>query len=162
MRKFLLAFLLLTSPALAQTVQQSGTVSPNHPACWVTTGIIQDCGVPAVGPYLLTSPPFALTDATTVTPDLNQAQVFSWTVLAPGRQLNNPLNISANSLGQRMIVYFVQGGSGTNTVTSWGSVYKFSGGTKPTLSTAVGALDRMTCEIEATTVFTCTFTANFQ
>ena len=36
--------LLLTAPARAQTVQQSGTVTPGHVGCWTTNGVLQDCG----------------------------------------------------------------------------------------------------------------------
>jgi hypothetical protein len=39
-----LAFLLLASPALAQTVVQSGTVTRNHIPYWVTSGAIGDAG----------------------------------------------------------------------------------------------------------------------
>lgn len=162
MKKILFFLLLLTGTASAQTVQQSGNVSPNHPACWVTTGLIQDCGVPAVVPYLLASPPYVLTDAATVTPDLSQAVTFVWTLNGTGRAIASPLNLSSANVGQRMTVYFIQGASGSETLSTWGSVYKFSNGSKPTLSTAPAALDRVICDIESTTVLTCTFAANFQ
>lgn len=160
---FLLALLaLLLTPAKAQSVKQSGAVTPNHPACWVTTGFINDCGVPAITPYVLASPPLTLTDAATVTPDLSQAVTFSWTLTAVGRTLANPANLNSSMLGQRVMIFIIQGGSGSNTITSWGSVYKFPSGTKPTLSTAAGATDRVTCEIETTTVLTCNSTLNYQ
>jgi hypothetical protein len=38
------AFLLLASPALAQTVTQSGSVTRNHIPYWVTSGVIGDAG----------------------------------------------------------------------------------------------------------------------
>lgn len=158
----LLALLAALIPARGQTVQQSGSVTPTHPACWVTTGLINDCGVPAIVPYLLTSPPLTLTDAGTVTPDLNQATVFSWSIGAAGRTLANPANLNSNMLGQRIILYLVQGGSGSNTITTWGSAYKFQGGTTPTLSTAASAIDRVICEIMSTTVLTCVATLNYQ
>jgi hypothetical protein len=31
----------------SQSVQQSGTTTPGHSACWATTGVIYDCGLPA-------------------------------------------------------------------------------------------------------------------
>lgn len=43
----LLAALLLSSSLSAQTVQQSGSVTPNHPVRWVTNGIIGDGGTAA-------------------------------------------------------------------------------------------------------------------
>lgn len=51
MRKFIFALLLLglTSPAHAQSVQQSGTVTPGHAAQWVTNGVVKDGGTAANG-----------------------------------------------------------------------------------------------------------------
>lgn len=45
MRKLLAVLLLLPSLAAAQTVQQSGTVTPGHAVKWVTTGVIGDNGL---------------------------------------------------------------------------------------------------------------------
>ena len=54
MKKLLaLVFLLLSSPAFAQSVQQSGTVTPGHLPYWLTNGVIADGGTAANG--LLTS-----------------------------------------------------------------------------------------------------------
>ena len=153
--------LLVTTVAHAQSVQQSGAVTPGHMTCWVTTGVVNDCGTPTTTPYLLTSAPYTLTDAATVTPDLNLAQQFNWTLTASGHTLANPLNLTSAQLGQRVVFYIVQGGSGSYTMT-WGSVYKFAGGTKPTLTTTVGALDRVVCDIQTTSALTCTATLNFQ
>ncbi len=43
----LILALLLGAPAYGQSVQQSGTVTPNHFPCWVTDGVIKDCGLGA-------------------------------------------------------------------------------------------------------------------
>lgn len=43
----LLGVLICASPLSAQSVQQSGVVTPTHFACWTTGGVIQDCGVAA-------------------------------------------------------------------------------------------------------------------
>lgn len=151
------------SPVYAQTyVQQSGNVTPGHQSCWLGTSIIYDCGVPAQIPYLLTNPPLTLADAAVVTPDFNLASVFTWTLTTTGRTLANPANLSSAQLGQRLVLYLVQGGSGSDTITTWGSVYKFSGGSKPTLSTSVGAVDRVICDIMTTTFLTCAAVLNFQ
>ncbi len=45
---FVLALLCWTT-AFAQTVQQSGSVTNGHVACWTTAGVIQDCGTPTTG-----------------------------------------------------------------------------------------------------------------
>lgn len=153
---------LFSAPAFAATVQQSGTVTPNHQSCWVTDGFIKDCGVPPTNPYLLATAPLTLADAATVTPDLNQAVTFVWTIGATGRTLANPANLSSVFIGQRLILYLIQGSGGSKTITTYGSAYKFVGGTPPTLSTAASAIDRLVCEIYSTTIMTCTFNANFQ
>lgn len=50
MRLWIALFLaLLVSPAAAQSVQQSGSVTPGHPAMWSGTGIIKDAGTAANG-----------------------------------------------------------------------------------------------------------------
>src|SRR5712671_1058135 len=43
-KSLLLAFLLAASPVLAQSVQQSGTVTNKHLPYWVTSGVIADGG----------------------------------------------------------------------------------------------------------------------
>lgn len=51
MKKFWLAsaFILLAASASAQSVQQSGNITPGHAACWAITGVIFDCGIPGGG-----------------------------------------------------------------------------------------------------------------
>lgn len=44
MLKRLALLLLLCTPAYAQTVTQSGSVTPGHAATWVTSGVIRDAG----------------------------------------------------------------------------------------------------------------------
>ena len=46
MLRLLLALLLLSGTASAQSVQQSGTVTPGHVPVWTTNGVIQDGGTP--------------------------------------------------------------------------------------------------------------------
>lgn len=48
---FLLFLLFLTSTAMAQSVQQSGSVTPGHAAAWLTNGVIQDAGTAASGKF---------------------------------------------------------------------------------------------------------------
>ena len=45
----LLGLLVCAETLEAQTVQQSGSVTPNHAACWTTTGVIKDCGSATTG-----------------------------------------------------------------------------------------------------------------
>jgi len=49
MKALLAAILLWTAAASAQSVQQSGSVTPGHPVMWTTNGIIQDGGTAAIG-----------------------------------------------------------------------------------------------------------------
>ncbi len=44
MKKVLALLLALASPAFAQSVQQSGNITPGHIASWITTGVIGDGG----------------------------------------------------------------------------------------------------------------------
>jgi len=156
------AVLALSIGAAQAQVVQSGNVTPGHVATWTANGIIQDGGVPTVTPYMLTSPPLTLSDAATVTPDLSLAMQFSWTLTATGRTLANPSNLTSALLGQRIIFYIIEDATGSRTITTYGSVYKFSGGTKPTLSTGANAIDRIICDIQTTTSLTCGFVGNFQ
>jgi hypothetical protein len=71
----------------------------------------------------------ALTDGATVTPDLSLGIDFSWSLGAAGRTLANPTNLKP---GQKGVIILSPGASGT--ITTWGSAYKFPGGTKPTLT----------------------------
>lgn len=45
--------LVCVSPVSAQSVQQSGSVTPTHRACWTTDGVLQDCGS-SVNPFATT------------------------------------------------------------------------------------------------------------
>jgi len=80
----------------------------------------------------------ALTDAATITPDLNASNNFSVT-LAGNRTLANPTNITA---GQSGSLFITQDGTGSRTL-AYGSHFKFVGGTAPTLSTAAASVDRI-------------------
>lgn len=60
MKRIIAAVLLwlATVPAYGQSVQQSGNVTPNHPSCWVTTGVIKDCGT--IGPSQIVNGIFSI------------------------------------------------------------------------------------------------------
>jgi hypothetical protein len=49
MKRLLALLLLLATPAYAQSVQQSGTVTPGHPVAWTTNGVVQDAGTAVNG-----------------------------------------------------------------------------------------------------------------
>jgi predicted acyltransferase (DUF342 family) len=79
-----------------------------------------------------------LTDGATITPNFDTNQNFSVT-LGGNRTLANPSNIDAGQTGS---IFVVQDGTGSRTL-SFGSYWKFAGGTPPTLSTAAGSVDRI-------------------
>ena len=81
------------------------------------------------------------------------------TLTASGHALGAPTNAKA---GQKGVIYIVQGTGGNFTLSgTWSSAYKFSGATKPTLSTAAGAVDLISYVVRDTTpTLDCFFTAN--
>ena len=88
----------------------------------------------------------ALTDAATITPDLNASNNFSVT-LAGNRTLANPTNITA---GQSGSIFVTQDGTGSRTL-AYGSYFKFAAGTAPTLSTVAASVDRIDYVVATTT-----------
>jgi len=98
----------------------------------------------------------ALTDGSTITPDLADSNNFSVT-LGGNRTLANPSNIVA---GQSGSFFISQDGTGSRTL-AYGSYYDFIGGTAPTLSTAANAVDRIDYIVRSSTSIHCVFTANY-
>ena len=97
----------------------------------------------------------ALTDAATITPDLDDNCNFSVT-LAGNRTLANPSNITA---GQSGVIVVTQDGTGSRTL-SFGSNFKFAGGTAPTLTTTASAVDVIAYYCESTSRITATAILN--
>ena len=96
-----------------------------------------------------------LTDGATITPDFDANQNFSVT-LGGNRTLANPTNIDAGQTGS---IFVVQDGTGSRTL-SFGSYWKFAGGTAPTLSTAAGSVDRIDYIVYTTTAIHAVATLN--
>jgi hypothetical protein len=80
----------------------------------------------------------SLTDGASITPDFDAAQNFAVT-LGGNRTLANPSNIDPGQTGS---IFVVQDTTGGRTL-SFGSYWKFAGGTAPTLSTGTSATDRI-------------------
>ena len=97
-----------------------------------------------------------LTDAATITPDLDSSDMFTVT-LGGNRTLANPSNRDAGQTGS---IFIVQDGTGSRTL-AWGSYWDFAGGTAPTLSTAAGAVDRVDFIVRTSTSIHTVFTANY-
>jgi hypothetical protein len=80
-----------------------------------------------------------LTDAASITWNLN-TQAVAKVTLGGNRTLANPTNMKD---GGTYLVRVIQDGTGTRTL-AYGTAYKFPGGVKPVLSTAINAVDILT------------------
>jgi len=90
----------------------------------------------------------ALTPGTTVSWDANAAQAATLTP-AQSFTLSNPTNLHA---GATYTLIITQDGTGSRVIT-WGSAYKFPGGSKFVLSTAVSAVDIITFITDGTNMY---------
>lgn len=90
-----------------------------------------------------------LTDASTITPNFSQGQNFIVT-LGGNRTLANP---KSNVVGQSGVIKIVQDSTGSRTL-AYGSYWKFSGGTVPTLTTTASAVDILVYYVESETRIT--------
>lgn len=91
----------------------------------------------------------ALTDGSTITPDFAAANNFSLTI-GGNRTLANPTNLTA---GQSGVIVITQDGTGSRTL-AYGSYWKFSNGTAPTLTTTAAAVDVLVYYVESSTRIT--------
>ena len=80
----------------------------------------------------------SLTDGANISVDFNAGQNFA-VQLAGNRTLDNPTNCVPGQTGS---IFVIQDGDGSRTL-SFGTNYKFPGGTAPTLSTGASACDRI-------------------
>ena len=90
-----------------------------------------------------------LSDGANISWDLSQNQVATVT-LAGNRTLDAPSNQAA---GATYILIVKQDGTGSRTLNTSASAYKFPGGTEPTLSTAASAVDILTLVSDGTSMF---------
>jgi hypothetical protein len=91
----------------------------------------------------------ALTDAATVAVDLSLANYYTLT-LGGSRTLGAPSNQNA---GQSGVIVITQDGTGSRTL-AYNSVWKFPGGTAPTLTTTANAVDVLVYYVESATRIT--------
>jgi hypothetical protein len=99
--------------------------------------------------------PVALTDAATIAVDLSLGNNFTVT-LAGNRTLGAPTNTTA---GQSGVIVVTQDSTGSRTL-AYNSVYKFAGGTAPTLTTTASAVDVLAYYVESSTRITVTSLLN--
>ena len=102
-------------------------------------------------------PPSTLTDASGIAVDLSNGNNFVVT-LGGNRTLNNPTNIVVGQTGQ---IYVIQDGTGSRTL-SYGSYWKFSGGTAPTLTTTANAVDLLVYNVRAADKIDTVFLSDFK
>lgn len=86
----------------------------------------------------------SITDAASVVMNMATNNQFSIT-LAGNRTLATPTNLT---IGQTGHIYFNQDGTGSRTM-GYNAVFKFPGGTDPTLSTAANAVDLLVFSVRA-------------
>lgn len=91
----------------------------------------------------------ALTDGVTITPDFAVTNNYSLTI-GGNRTLANPSNLVA---GQSGVIVITQDGTGSRTL-AYGSYWKFSNGTAPTLTTTASAVDVLAYYVESSTRIT--------
>lgn len=88
----------------------------------------------------------ALTDGATITPDFAASNNFSVT-LGGNRTLANPTNLVA---GQSGVIFITQDATGSRTL-AYGTYWKFTSGTAPTLTTTANAVDVLVYVVQSTT-----------
>jgi hypothetical protein len=88
-----------------------------------------------------------LTDQATITWDMNAGSVGAVTLTA-SRTMAAPTNLRVANY----ILRVIQGGTGSYGMT-WNAVFKWPSGIAPTLSTAVGAVDIVSCTSDATNLY---------
>ena len=99
-----------------------------------------------------------LTDGATITPDFAVANNFVVTLAGTGRTLANPSNCTA---GQSGVIVVRQDGTGSRTITTYGSYFKFAGGTAPTLTTDANAIDVLSYYVISASEIVATLGADF-
>ena len=105
------------------------------------------------------APIVTLTDATSIALDLNNSNVFAVT-LAGNRTLAAPANTSTN-IGASGHIFIIQDDTGDRTL-SYNSVYQFSQGGVPVLTTASAAVDILFYAVRTTTKVDSILIKNFK
>ena len=138
------------TPALTLTTSITGMLKGNGAAISAGTA-----GTDFVAPATATSftaqqyfGNVALTDAATVAWAANTAQVATFTFVSSNRTMGAPTGLVS---GAYYGLAVIQNG-GSNTLT-WNSVFKWAGGTAPTLSTAASAKDYFVFRTDGTNLY---------
>lgn len=138
------------TPALTLTTSITGVLKGNGTAISAGTAGT-DYVAPATATNFTAQQYFgnvALTDGATVAWAANTAQVATFTFVSSNRTMGAPTGL-VNGAFYALAV--IQNG-GSNTL-SWNSVFKWTGGTAPTLSTAASAKDYFTFRSDGTNLY---------
>lgn len=94
------------------------------------------------------SPNIALSDAATIAWDTSTGQVATFTFVSSNRTMGAPTNLVNGAYYGLAVIQ----NSGSNTLT-WNAVFKWTGGTAPTLSTAASAKDYFVFRSDGTNLY---------
>jgi hypothetical protein len=130
---------------VAGAVSLASTLSVGGAAYFGSTVTVSGKGKFMTGAF---APIVTLTDATSIALDLNNSNVFAVT-LAGNRTLAAPANTSTN-IGASGHIFIIQDDTGDRTL-SYNSVYQFSQGGVPVLTTASAAVDILFYAVRTTT-----------
>jgi hypothetical protein len=138
------------TPALTLTTSITGMLKGNGTAISAGTA-----GTDYVAPATATSftaqqyfGNVALTDGATISWAANTAQVATFTFVSSNRTMGAPTGLVSGAYYGLAVIQ----NSGSNTLT-WNSVFKWAGGTAPTLSTAAGAKDYFVFRTDGTNLY---------
>jgi len=149
----------------AATLGQVNTVVAGYQTIITATGILKGAGAGSVSagtagtdytaPTAVTNfskqqyfGNVALTDASTIAWNARDAQVATFTFVSSNRTMDAPTNLVSGAYYGLAIIQ----NAGSNTLT-WNSVFKWTGGTAPTLSTAAGAKDYFVFRSDGTNMY---------
>jgi len=90
-----------------------------------------------------------LTDAATINWDLSGGRIGFLTISGTGRTMAAPTNMKIGTY----ILNVIQDGAGNKTITTWNSVFKWSAGVAPTLSTAANTRDIFSFVCDGTNLY---------
>lgn len=102
------------------------------------------------------SSPVALTFGSTITPNFSSGNIFTVTLTGTPALLANPSNLVAGQCGQ---IFITQDSTGSRSLT-YGTQWKFPGGTAPVLTTNANATDILSFCAWTTTSIAAQLTAN--
>lgn len=120
-----------SSASAAATSASNAATSETNAATSETNAAASAASVGDIVAYV------AASSGTSFTPDMANYANFHFT-LTGNVSMVNP---STESVGRSGVFVFIQDGTGSRTITSWGTDYEFAGGTAPTLTTTASAVD---------------------